>query len=519
MKTNLPITQKEHPFPAGKTLMSTTDPSSHVTYANGAFQAISGFERDELLGQTHNIVRHPDMPPAAFADMWATLKLGRTWTGLVKNRRKNGDHYWVRANVTPMRRHGQTVGYMSVRTKPEVAEIEAIEAVYARMRDDARNPWALRQGLLYRKGLLGLAGRARFIGLGTRIAASLAIAAVPGLAVALSLAESTSAAVFDAAMVATGALLGFALLHWQVVRPTRRAVEAVRAVASCEPFDIGLVDRGDEFGELLRGINQSGLNLASLLDDVDGQIEGLKQASKEVSSSSGDLASRTERAAANLEQSATAMEQFAATVATNTRTAAAADEFAAQASEVARESGTAITSVITQMRKIEDASERIAAIISVIDGIAFQTNILALNAAVEAARAGDQGRGFAVVAAEVRTLAKRSADAAKDISALITQSTAAVHGGSALVDEAGRTITDVVGKVGEVNQRIADLAQAAQEQADTIAQVSVALHDLDVMTQENAALVEESSAASESLHRQSVALADAVRAFRGAGKR
>ena len=154
MRKNLPVTQQEYNFPEGATLMSTTDVDSRITYANSAFIATSGYTHDELMGQPHNLVRHPDMPEAAFADMWATLKEGKSWTALVKNRRKNGDHYWVRANATPMVRNGQLTGYVSVRTKPARAEIEQAEALYAQMREGRLTGRKIYQGLLVRTGLL-----------------------------------------------------------------------------------------------------------------------------------------------------------------------------------------------------------------------------------------------------------------------------------------------------------------------------------------------------------------------------
>jgi len=154
MRNNQPVTQREYQFPDSETLLSTTDTRSHITYANAAFIRTSGFELDELIGQPHNQVRHPDMPPEAFADMWHSLKEGESWTALVKNRRKNGDHYWVRANATPMRRNGQLVGYLSVRTKPSRAEVQATETLYQRFREGRAAGLAFHRGLIVRTGLM-----------------------------------------------------------------------------------------------------------------------------------------------------------------------------------------------------------------------------------------------------------------------------------------------------------------------------------------------------------------------------
>jgi len=155
MRNNQPVTQREYGIPEGVTLMSTTDTESRITYANQAFVHVSGYERSELMGQPHNMVRHPDMPPAAFADMWATLKAGQSWTALVKNRRKNGDHYWVRANAAPLVRKGKLQGYISVRTKAQPKEIEAATALYADWQAGRATGWGLQKGVVVRTGLLG----------------------------------------------------------------------------------------------------------------------------------------------------------------------------------------------------------------------------------------------------------------------------------------------------------------------------------------------------------------------------
>jgi aerotaxis receptor len=155
MRTNLPVTQREYDFPADATLMSTTDTQSRITYANAAFISVSGFERDEVIGQPQNMVRHPDMPAQAFGDTWATLKAGQSWTALVKNRRKNGDHYWVRANATPILRNGQVTGYMSVRTKPTRQEITSSEELYRAFRESKVGSRAFHQGLIVRTGFWG----------------------------------------------------------------------------------------------------------------------------------------------------------------------------------------------------------------------------------------------------------------------------------------------------------------------------------------------------------------------------
>ncbi|MDP1534680.1 MAG: PAS domain-containing protein, partial [Rubrivivax sp.] len=182
MRANLPITQREYKVPDGVTLMSTTDTHSHTRYANGAFIQVSGFERDELMGQPHNLVRHPDMPAQAFADMWRTLKTGQSWTALVKNRRKDGDHYWVRANATPIQRGSRVTGYMSVRTRAHPGEIAAAESLYARFREGRAGALAFDRGLVVHTGIARWRSSFQLLPLGPRLGIGLALTALCGLA-------------------------------------------------------------------------------------------------------------------------------------------------------------------------------------------------------------------------------------------------------------------------------------------------------------------------------------------------
>jgi aerotaxis receptor len=469
MRTNLPVTQHEYQFPGSETLLSTTDTSSRITYANAAFSRASGYAADELMGQPHNLVRHPDMPVEAFADMWRSLQEGQSWTALVKNRRQNGDHYWVRANAAPMRRNGQLVGYLSVRTKPSRAEIEAAGQLYASFREGRARGIAFHRGLIVRTGLLRWASALQLLPAAWRVRLPLL-----GVGVALGVAQQ---------------------------------------VASGEAGEALNLNRCDEIGLISRAINQAGLNLHSLVADVYEQVSGVQVASQQIAAANNDLSSRTEQTASSLEETAAAMEQQTASVSQNSDTAQEASELANAATQVAARGGEAVANVVSTMALISDSSRKIADIISVIDGIAFQTNILALNAAVEAARAGEQGRGFAVVASEVRSLAGRSAAAAKEIKILIDDSVEKVESGSRLVDNAGRTMTEVVSQVRRVNDLITEITAASREQTLGISQVGQAVSQLDEMTQQNAAMVEQSSAAANSMSDQARRLVEAVKVF------
>ena len=514
MRNNQPITQREYEFPADATLMSTTDTQSHITYANAAFIAVSGFERDEILGQPHNMVRHPDMPTQAFADMWATLKAGRSWTALVKNRRKTGDHYWVRANATPIVRGGRVTGYMSVRTKPSRAEIDGAESLYREFREGSAGNRRFHQGLIVRTGVLAWTSWLQVMPVRWRL--RLAVIGMAGLAVAGAAITGVAGAAlagFAAGATVLGALASL-FLEAQISRPLEQVLRQALSVAAGQPGENVQFNRVDEIGMILRAVNQSGLNLRSLVDDVSEQVGGVQTASSEIAQGNGDLSARTEQTASNLQETAASMEQMNSTVKNNADTARQAAQLASSASESAATGGAVVGRVVGTMEEITTASKRIADIIGVIDGIAFQTNILALNAAVEAARAGEQGRGFAVVAGEVRSLAQRSAEAAKEIKGLIGASVEKVESGARQVDEAGRAMSEIVEQVKRVNDLIGEISNATIEQSSGIGQVNIAVSQLDQMTQQNAALVEQSAAAAESLKGQASRLVESVGVFK-----
>ncbi|MEW6695633.1 MAG: methyl-accepting chemotaxis protein [Pseudomonadota bacterium] len=518
MRNNQPVTQREFAFDGRQTLLSTTDPKGRISYANSAFIAVCGFDGAELMGQPHNIVRHPDMPPEAFADMWATIKGGESWTALVKNRRKNGDHYWVRANATPMVRDGQLTGYLSVRTAPTRAEVEAAEALYRRFREGRAQGLAFHKGLIVRTGWQ--AWRSTLQKLSTAARVRLAVwgaALLPVLTGVVIAAQGGSwaaeGAVAAAALLA--ALLADVFLTRQILVPLRAIRRQAQAVASGSPGDNLHLDRVDDIGMVLRAINQSGLNLRALVDDVAQQVGGVSAVAEQIAQGNEDLSARTESNAASLEQTAASMEELTATVKHNADSAQQASRLAASASEVAAAGGAVVQNVVQTMERITASSQRIEQIVAVIDSIAFQTNILALNAAVEAARAGEAGRGFAVVAGEVRSLAQRSADAAKEIKALIQGSVTEVRGGAELVAQAGARMGEIVQQVQQVTQLVNEISAASAEQSSGVAQVGEAVAQLDQNTQSNAALVEEIAAAARSLHQQAERLAEAVTVWRG----
>ncbi len=514
MRINQPVTQREYKLSPNSTLMSTTDTQSRITYGNAEFVEASGFTRDELLGAPHNLVRHPDMPADAFADMWSTLKLGEPWTALVKNRRKDGDHYWVRANATPIARDGKQVGYLSVRTCPSEAEVRQAEDLYARMRTGRLGAWRLHRGLLLRRGPLAFLTAWRVMSVRWKIRTTIAVTGLGSLGL-LALLSGNTSQLLGTAPALLVPLLGLALLlESQVAGPLERLKERALRVARGETGDMTPATSLDEIGVATRSVNQLGLMFRWLIDDVSEQVVTVKGAAKEIAQGNADLSARTESAASNVQETSASMEQMTSSVQQNADAARRADEYSREAAAAATRGGAAVGEAVASMGAIQESARKISDITGVIDGIAFQTNLLALNAAVEAARAGEQGRGFAVVANEVRSLAKRSAVAAQEIKQLIGSSTQRIHAGTSAVTSTGDVMKDVVAHVDRVSRLISEISHASTEQSAGIVQVGSAMTNLDQITQQNAALVEQSVAAASTLQGQTAHLADAVAVFR-----
>ena len=896
MRNNLPVTNIEVQLDEHTLIVSKTDLKGQITYINKDFLDISGFTEAELIGQPHNIVRHPEMPVEAFADLWQDLKDGRPWTGMVKNRCKNGDYYWVLATATPMRENGQVVGYMSVRRKPTRQQVDAADSAYRLFREKKAGGLSILHGAVA-KGGDGLVARMSLksklvAGFGVILAAMVVIAGLglwgmgqsnrsveriykdalqptqtlasigklmadnrsqvllalqhdPASAYAtlhdhplefhlkqiegniaevsknweaykltiqgeaqqkladdyvearkryvaggllpakksleegryeeanLILLQKINPAYVEVAakindifkaqgelaaqqlleaderfkserlwvlLIVLLALAGGVVIAMVIIRSVTRPIDSI--IATFQSLANGdftrnvEISRNDEIGKVLQGLQsmqiQQGFNVAEaqrvandnlririaldcvssnlriaddegkvlyankgllttlrqiepgmrerqsgfsvdtfvgsnigafyadpeaalkalrelqatrqvemeiggrifnivtnpiindrnqrlgtvgewidrtaeinaqrsvasliskasagnlearldtsilegfykelgtginslvetsgtaigeiadllskvaagdltqtvtsayqgtfgrlrddtnetvtklreLVGEIQQSAETINTAAKEIASGNVDLSSRTEEQASSLEETASSMEQLTATVRQNAENAKQANELAAGAQTVAEKGGEVVAQVVNTMSSIHQASSKIADIIGVIDGIAFQTNILALNAAVEAARAGEQGRGFAVVATEVRNLAKRSADAAKEIKGLISDSVDRVEVGNRLVDQAGRTMEEVVVSIKRVAKIVTDISEASREQSAGIEQVSLAVSQMDEVTQQNAALVEEAAAAAESLEEQAGHLADSVSVFK-----
>ncbi|OYO32609.1 chemotaxis protein [Janthinobacterium sp. PC23-8] len=518
----MPVTQQEYILNEGMTIVSTTDLQGNINYANQYFIEVSGFSESELLGAPQNILRHPDMPAEAFADLWRTIQSGMPWTGMVKNRCKNGDYYWVLANITPVIENGRPVGYMSVRTKPTREQVAEAAAAYQGFKDGNQAKLAIRKGRVVGQGLgamlKALSQPSLSQGMAVNAIFFCASMAILGGAV-WNIDSDTHAAtrgwlIALAAMASVIMLVFWAYLNNAVVQPLSEAVMAARKMAGGDLT--GVIDkvRDDDMGQLMAALRQTNINLHSIIGDVRANFEDIRVTTAEIATGNMDLSSRTESQASSLEQTAASMEELTSTVQNSADHVATANELAVQASKVAAKGGAIVTEVVSTMDEISGSSRKILDIIGLIDGIAFQTNILALNAAVEAARAGEHGRGFAVVAGEVRSLAQRSATAAKEVKHLIDHSIATVSAGTVLTSNAGATMQEVIASVARVTEVMDEISSTTREQNQGIGQVNQAVIHMDGITQQNAALVEQAAAAATNLAQRTDSVAKSMFVFK-----
>ena len=521
MRSNLPVTNVEYVLKDGEAPTSRTDIHGNITYVNRDFVRISGFTEEELLGQPQNLVRHPDMPREAFTDLWRTIRGGKPWTGFVKNRCKNGDYYWVEANVSPIVNNGQIVGYTSVRAKPGREQVQAAEAAYRAIREgdttlEVHEGKALKRTLFSR-----LLGRRAL-----PLKALMGIASSSMALIFTAIGMLAWFATVETNRVLTGWLMSIAALglpmaaafaviaYRSVVAPIASAREEIDRMAMGDMTGRFEAHGVSELAELMQSLRVLQVNTRWLIGQIKEATDVVQGSAVEIASGSLDLSTRTESQASSLEETASSLEQITGTVKQNAENAHHARGLVSSTAEIAVQGGEVVGQVITTMASIKQSSKKIADIIGVIDGIAFQTNILALNAAVEAARAGEQGRGFAVVATEVRNLAQRSATAAKEIKTLIEDSVSKVDAGGTLVDEAGKTMDEIVASVKRVTDIMSEIAAASGEQSSGIDQINQAVGQMDDLTQQNAALVEEEAAAAESLQNEAAKLSQLVASFR-----
>ncbi|MBG0749732.1 MULTISPECIES: methyl-accepting chemotaxis protein [Pectobacterium] len=513
MRKNFPVSDIQYLLDEKAKLMSVTTTDSHITYANDDFIDASGYDFEEILHQPHNIVRHPDMPPQAFADMWATLKAGKIWTAVVKNRRKNGDYYWVKASTTPLMKEGKITGYMSVRTRVSQEEIRQAEALYRQMNENKLKNRRLFQGLLIYKGPLKFLSLFNVIPVRWRIRSYLFLFMLFALLFLLATLPLTTPLLIFALVLLTSAAITSELLVQHLAKPLEKILRQAINSASGQADNSFQLNRVDEVGMLLRAVNQSGMNFRTFVDDVNGKLVELRHACGEIASGNYTLSQRCEDTAQSLQSTASSMEELTATIQSNASASQLATRCANDANQAVDAGEKAVSQVTDTMAVMTRSSKEITDIISVLDNLAFQTNILALNAAVEAAHAGEQGKSFAVVAGEVRILAQRSAAAAKDIAEIIDTTIANIHTSDKLVNHTSQSMNNILTQVQQVTQLVNQISLATQEQSQGLGQINSAVNNIDELTRQNTILATHSSSAINSLEQQISTMSEAVSVF------
>ena len=484
MRKNLPITDVEREFRPDQRIVSTTDTKGRITHVNDDFVDISGFTRDEIIGQAHNIVRHPDMPPAAFQNLWDSIKANKSWMGIVKNRCKNGDAYWVDAFVTPQFENGKLIGYQSVRLKPSEKDIQSAKKVYANLNQTKQNILKKITNLK-----LSLASKIISSHLLSLLAGSAVYAAIP--------ASGLIPLVFS---LLTTILIGVVLFK-MIAKPWQRASKEASEIIDDAVAQEVYTGRTDELGKLQLVIRMQQSKLETVVWRINDVTNQLRRAVENSMSTVFETEQNLSNQNKEIEQVATAMDEMTATVneiAKNTSHTATStqhtDEQVIQGKNIVQSTidnihslAAEVENAVSEINTLAEDSKQIGSIVDVITGIAEQTNLLALNAAIEAARAGEQGRGFAVVADEVRTLASRTQGSTHEIQDMVNRLQASA-------ESAVQTML-------RGQTRAAESVEKAQEAGNSLNAITDAVKNINSMTTQIATAAEEQSAVSEEINK------------------